>query len=78
MILCRFSTFCTLYNDNEVFSHDEFVRCISDLTHNAWDSSETGEAGPGGREVTAEVKFLDLDQEGGRRLELQDHAPTHL
>ena len=70
---CAVSTLC-----NKVFSRDEFVRCISDVTQYVWDSSETCEAGPNGREVTPEVKLLNLDQEGRRRLELQDHAPALL
>ena len=67
---------CTLCN--EVSTRDEFVCCISDLTEDVWDSAETDEAGPCGREVTSEVKLLNLDHEGGRRLELQDLAPSHL
>ena len=47
-------------------------------TKDVWDSAEAGEVGPRGRKVTAEVKLLDLDPEGGRRLELQDHAPSLL
>ena len=47
-------------------------------TEDVWDSAETGEVGPRGREVAAEVKLLDLGPEGGRRLELQDHAPSLL